>query len=412
MGHFLSTLCHPSLFRPSENEAAPSDDDSTMVGQVSGRTSGGSGQPGMLVVPVAGPRVSMSSRRESAPRLSGSLRFRDAPVPSRKGKDKAEGGEGAVAGLGVGEERLDGRYVWAGERRFLRDQREGAKGANFLVPMDEMEGEGWVKRHELLRYSLARNYNAPVADILTKGGRVLEIGCGTGAWTLDMANTFSNSRFTGLSSADLFPKWNAAAPNCRFQTLDATRTALPFSDGEFDLVFQRNMALEYTVTQWLVVLTEIARVLKPGGYVEFVECDIKIKGAGEVSERWFEICKTICASRRIDPRVFRRLPTFLTDTGLAITKEETFNLPVGQWGGYIGESWAKDLETRARGLRAAFVREGGVTEAEFDGLVDAVADGYRRLQSGLNVHVMVARKPEAQQKATREVSVGGFRSVI
>lgn len=32
-------------------------------------------------------------------------------------------------------------------------------------------------------------------------------------------------------------------------------------------------------------------MLKPGGYVELVEIDVKVKGVGEFAAKWFDVCK-------------------------------------------------------------------------------------------------------------------------
>ncbi|RUS13615.1 S-adenosyl-L-methionine-dependent methyltransferase [Endogone sp. FLAS-F59071] len=402
MGHVISMLCAPTPGRTAEAWTTPEDNDSTIV---SGRTSGSRLAAGVVVAgATAGAAAGVAAPKPDPPRLSGSLRVKERrPQGSVRFREASAVPKQETAG-----ERVDGKYLWVEGRRFLRDTKGGA---NFLVPMDETEGERWAKRHELLRYCLARNFFAPVGDILEKGARVLEIGCGIGSWTLDMSPTFSNSRFLGLDSSELFPKWNSTPPNCRFQTHDIAVQPLAFPDAEFDFIFRGASAPVRTAAQWAAVLAEAYRVLKPGGYVELVEIDVKVKGVGEFAARWFGLQsyikfnhlpsypdKSIATSRSIDPRVFRRLPTLLSDAGLTVTLQETFNVPVGQWGGYIGESWAMDLEASARGLRVAFAREGGVAGPEFDALLEGLVDEYKMMRGGLNIYVVVARKGGGEEK--------------
>jgi ubiquinone/menaquinone biosynthesis C-methylase UbiE len=45
---------------------------------------------------------------------------------------------------------------------------------------------------------------------------------------------------------------------------------LPFPDNTFDYVVQRNALYNYTKEEWdNIVIPEMIRVLKPGGWIEF-----------------------------------------------------------------------------------------------------------------------------------------------
>lgn len=74
-------------------------------------------------------------------------------------------------------------------------------------------------------------------EALEHGIKVLDIGCGPGKWTLEMAKDFPASRFTGTDRAPVFPK-SSPYSNCRFLQAD-TLKGLPFADNTFDYVFQR-----------------------------------------------------------------------------------------------------------------------------------------------------------------------------
>jgi len=45
---------------------------------------------------------------------------------------------------------------------------------------------------------------------------------------------------------------------------------LPFADDSFDFVFQRLMVGAIPKDKWPLVINELTRVLKPGGYLEVV----------------------------------------------------------------------------------------------------------------------------------------------
>ena len=98
------------------------------------------------------------------------------------------------------------------------------------------------------------------------GERLLDVGCGNGAAAIHLARTFRLDA-TGIDiDADQIQAAAEAAnglPDTRFIVGDAN--ALPFPDGEFDLVYT-NKATHH-IPDWRRAISEMARVLKPGGHL-------------------------------------------------------------------------------------------------------------------------------------------------
>jgi len=102
------------------------------------------------------------------------------------------------------------------------------------------------------------------------GGRVLELGCGTGRITLPLART--GARVVGIDrSASMLARGQARLRRARVPGLPSLVrgdiTALPFPSASFDMV-----AAPYGILQSLLddtvldaTLASVARVLKPGG---------------------------------------------------------------------------------------------------------------------------------------------------
>jgi ubiquinone/menaquinone biosynthesis C-methylase UbiE len=114
-----------------------------------------------------------------------------------------------------------------------------------------------------------RLQTAPLQEKLEKGIKVLDIGCGPGWWSIDMAKRHPNSKFVGLDISDSFPR-EEFPDNLIFKLANAGQ-GLPFDDDEFDYVFQRFLVMGLSVDQYTFVVDEIKRVLKPGGTVEILE---------------------------------------------------------------------------------------------------------------------------------------------
>ena len=89
--------------------------------------------------------------------------------------------------------------------------------------------------------------------------RALDVGTGTGLGALEIAKRFHDAEIVGLDvSPAMLEMARGLAPGVEFVEGDAS--ALPFGDGEFDLVAHLNM---------IPFLDETARVRRPGGWTVY-----------------------------------------------------------------------------------------------------------------------------------------------
>ncbi len=126
--------------------------------------------------------------------------------------------------------------------------------------------EYWAMNNPV-RSAVQRFYEAPRLKRVSnsKGGEVLEIGCGSGVGARIIDRMFSPSGYTGV---DLDPrmirraeKKSGGLANTRFMVGDAS--TLPFDDAAYDLVV--DFGVVHHIPNWREALAEIHRVLKPGG---------------------------------------------------------------------------------------------------------------------------------------------------
>ncbi|KAH7141272.1 hypothetical protein B0J13DRAFT_55834 [Dactylonectria estremocensis] len=132
-------------------------------------------------------------------------------------------------------------------------------------------------------------YGGPITSpslIATPPLRVLEIGCGTGYWSMMCHRYFkerghSGISFTGVDIAPLAPG-NSSGPdsgkpdkdmNWRFVQHDLRQFPWPFRDEEFDLVMVKDTSLMIPNLLYQSFMEEYIRMLKPGGSVEMWESD-------------------------------------------------------------------------------------------------------------------------------------------
>lgn len=154
---------------------------------------------------------------------------------------------------------------------------------------------------------------------LEPGEAVLDIGCGPGYLTLDMAERVGTSgRVVGVDTSQ--PMLDVAAARCaahaRIELRAADATALPYPDSSFDAVAAVQVYLFVPALDH--ALTELARVLKPGGRAVVVDTDwdsiVMHTRDAERTERYMRIWK----QRYVDATVARRLPGGLRRAGLVI----------------------------------------------------------------------------------------------
>lgn len=113
---------------------------------------------------------------------------------------------------------------------------------------------------------------------LQKVHTLLDIGCGPGGWTLDVAKAYPHLHVTGIDNSKVMithaqaEKDLHAIHNIEFRVMDALQPLL-FSDSTFDLVNIRNAVGYVRQNDWLKLLNECYRVTKPGGILRLTEGD-------------------------------------------------------------------------------------------------------------------------------------------
>ncbi|CAG8447190.1 7357_t:CDS:2 [Funneliformis mosseae] len=217
----------------------------------------------------------------------------------------------------------DESYQYVNGRRYLKDCN------SYMLPNDEEEIDRLQSQHYLHWQIWRSNFSSPIETILKLGGvEVLDVGCGSGLWSLEMAALYPLSNFTGIDIAPQYPM-DTHPLNTTFESVDITR-GLPYPDHRFDFIHVKVLLSYIPEKQMKLVINELMRVLKPGGWLEIMDYG-DIINPGPAFTTFYNACK--------------ELEKLLPKYGLVDVHFEEKVTMFGKKGGPVGVSSVEDWET-------------------------------------------------------------------
>lgn len=240
----------------------------------------------------------------------------------------------------------------------------------YPLPKDMGEINRLDFQHYLLRAGAGGNYLAPVRQ----PADILDVGSGSGRWAMEVATTFPTARVIGM---DLVPPavdeatilghgLDQRPPNYAFAPGNILE-GLPFPDASFDFVHQRLLITAIPKERWPSVIQELARVTRPGGWVELAECGVPEAGGPGYMGLWGTWINFL-ATRGVDFTIGHDIGQMLNNGGLANIAQRVLYYPMGNWGGRIGRASATDCLAVGKALKAGVIAAGVCSESEYDRL--------------------------------------------
>jgi SAM-dependent methyltransferase len=282
----------------------------------------------------------------------------------RRGSRGARTGNGSAPATGR-------RFIFVRGRRYVAD-------APYMLPKDDAEVNRLDFQHFMLRYTLRGNYAAPIRD----PHDILDVGCGTGRWPIEMAAEFPNANVIGL---DIVPPPVDAGqrvdtrPENYVYIQGNVLEGLPFPNASFDFVHQRLLLGAIPAPRWPGVVGELVRLTRPGGWVELIEpAPVPGGGAGlSTLGRWMG---ELTQRRGIDMRVSPQIGAGLQAAGLRNVQQRDYNIPIGRYGGRIGQMAEANYLALLTSMSSLMVTQGITTQAAFDQAIrqarDELATGH------------------------------------
>lgn len=228
------------------------------------------------------------------------------------------------------------------------------------------------------RWRTAANSAAYLLPHLAPGMRVLDVGCGPGSITIDLAALVAPGEAMGIDAVEApLGEARAAADeagvaNVTFEVADGT--ALPFDDGAFDVV-HAHQVLQH-VPDPVRMLREMRRVTRPGGVVAARDSDYAAftwhPGVPALDE-WLELYQRVARASGGEPDAGRRLLAWAHAAGFAdvIASASAWCFATGEDRAWWGGLWAD------RALHSSYASQSLALGLSDQATLERISAGWR-----------------------------------
>ncbi|KAI9028271.1 S-adenosyl-L-methionine-dependent methyltransferase [Phycomyces nitens] len=155
------------------------------------------------------------------------------------------------------------------------NQREyhNVQTASYWLPNDDIEQDRLNEMHFAIKDLFEGELLPKTKEILDFNSKlkVLDLGCATGAWVLEMSVEYPNCDYYGI---DISPNFPVLSPNNTHFLLHNVLDGIPFQNDYFDYVRLGNWSSNLKAIEWPSFLKDVYRVTKPGGLIQNLELNI------------------------------------------------------------------------------------------------------------------------------------------
>lgn len=197
-------------------------------------------------------------------------------------------------------------------------------------PMDDQELDRMDFCHT--KYTALLDDKLYLSPLPDQPQRILDLGCGTGIWSVEMADKFPSADVVGVDIAPTQPEW--VPPNCHFE-LDDIEQDWTWRENTADFIYSRDLIC--SIRDFPKLIDQSYKHLKPGGWLEF-HCVTGVLGCDDnsvpkdsklqaMSDNLMKACLNF--GTPVDDPI--RWKNWFTERGFQRVEETTYKLPVSPW---------------------------------------------------------------------------------
>jgi len=276
------------------------------------------------------------------------------------------------------------------------------KSGEYFMPTDERELDRLDLQHSLIMMTQDDKLFVCPAGKDKPLKRVLDAGCGTGIWTMDIADEYPGATVIGVDLAPIQPRFTP--PNVQFVVDDLE------SDWEyaqpFDLIYMRILGGSFK--DWPRLLHQAFEHTTPGGYIEVTDLVNPLRSDDGTLPPDCHVMKLLGlmveASAKIgrDLDVATRHRQRLIDAGFVNVVQREYKMPINTWpkdeqyktiGAWCLENFLSGLEAMSLMLLTNVL---GWSVEDVQLLLVGVRKDFknRQIHAYFPVYVVYGQKPE------------------
>ncbi|CAG8515722.1 4573_t:CDS:2 [Funneliformis mosseae] len=146
--------------------------------------------------------------------------------------------------------------------------------------------------HSYYRYIWNSNFSSPVEQMLQSGANVLDLGCGFGQWLIDLGKEYPGCDYVGIDYEENFQSQFNVPKNVKFLKHNFLLNGIPYKDNTFDFIHMKIIMKYFTEAEWKTLMVpEIFRVCKPGGWIEIMDSDYEVFNIGPKTRNYHQARK-------------------------------------------------------------------------------------------------------------------------
>ncbi|RIB26834.1 S-adenosyl-L-methionine-dependent methyltransferase [Gigaspora rosea] len=238
----------------------------------------------------------------------------------------------------------------------------------YPFPKKDYGGDRLALQHRIFKYIWQSDFSAPVNEKLETGAKVLDFGCGTATWLIDLSSQYPNSSFFGVEKpTPVFHSFTPPIPSrVSLQYCDIL-SRLPFEDETFDFIYVRFMAFEIPDNKFKDLINELTRILKIDGYLEIMDTNAQASNEGIETQEFMSSVRSYYKSIGMNPLITESLePLLRSNSHLTSITTEKQCYPIGNWDDPIGEIALENLLLVLKHSKNNLAPHMKVNEDEYD----------------------------------------------